>query len=297
MTELNITQKQLLACLCPFGLLWQNTTDWVAYTHKMCISHSFGGWKFQERVPAGSSSADDHFLGYLYCLLLAVSPQDGRATEQCGDSITRTLFPIIWPLPSWPNHFQKVWSPYIIILEIKIQQNFGEIQIFRPKHLKIGTLIHVKDNKELLTLMCGVFTFQSWVFFGRNDAKAETPVLWPPYAKSWLIGKNSDAGRDWGQEEKGTPEDEMAGWHHRLDGREFEWTVGVVMDREAWRAAIHGVAKSRTRLGDRNELNWTAGKEAPITRHYYKIYQNFIFLLKCFTGMFTKPLVNINKGK
>ena len=55
---------------------------------------------------------------------------------------------------------------------------------------------------------------QSWVFFGRNDAKAETPVLWPPHAKSWLIGKDSDAGRDWGQEEKGTTEDEMAGWHH-----------------------------------------------------------------------------------
>ena len=68
---------------------------------------------------------------------------------------------------------------------------------------------------------------QSWVFFGRNDAKAETPVLWPPHAKSWLIGKDSDAGRGWGQEEKGTTEDEMAGWHHRLDGRESEWTLGV----------------------------------------------------------------------
>ena len=68
---------------------------------------------------------------------------------------------------------------------------------------------------------------QPWVFFGRNDAKAETPILWPPHAKSWLIGKDSDAGRDWGQEEKGTTEDEMAGWHHRLDGCEFEWTLGV----------------------------------------------------------------------
>ena len=68
---------------------------------------------------------------------------------------------------------------------------------------------------------------QSWVFFGRNDAKAETPVLRPPHAKNWLIGKDSDAGRDWGQEEKGTTEDGMAGWHHRLNGREFEWTLGV----------------------------------------------------------------------
>ena len=68
---------------------------------------------------------------------------------------------------------------------------------------------------------------QPWVLFGRNDAKAETPVLWPPRAKSWLIGKDSDAGRDSGQEEKGTAEDEMAGWHHRLDGCESEWTPGV----------------------------------------------------------------------
>ena len=63
---------------------------------------------------------------------------------------------------------------------------------------------------------------QSWVYIGRTDAEAETPILWPPDAKSWLIGKDSDAGRDWGQEEKGTTEDEMAWWNHRLDGHEFE---------------------------------------------------------------------------
>ena len=68
---------------------------------------------------------------------------------------------------------------------------------------------------------------QSWLFFGRTDTKAETPVVWPPHAKSWLIGKDPDAGRDWGQEEKGTTEDEMAGWHHQLDGHEFGWTLGV----------------------------------------------------------------------
>ena len=68
---------------------------------------------------------------------------------------------------------------------------------------------------------------QSWIFIGRTDAKAETPVPWPPHTKSWFIGKDSDAGRDWGQEEKGTTEDEMAGWRHRLDGCEFEWTPGI----------------------------------------------------------------------
>ena len=63
---------------------------------------------------------------------------------------------------------------------------------------------------------------QIWVFIGGTDAEAETPVLWPPHAKSWLIGKDPDAGKDWGQGEKGTTEDEMAGWHHWLDGHEFE---------------------------------------------------------------------------
>ena len=68
---------------------------------------------------------------------------------------------------------------------------------------------------------------QPWDLFGSTDTKAETPVLWPPHAKSWLIGKDCDAGRDWGQEEEGTTEDEMAGWHHWLDVRESEWTLGV----------------------------------------------------------------------
>ena len=94
---------------------------------------------------------------------------------------------------------------------------------------------------------------QPWVFFGRNDAKAD-PVLWPPHAKSWLIGKDSDAGRDWGQEEKGTTEDEMAGWHHWLDDMSLSKLRELIMDREAWRAVIHGVSKSQTRLSDWTEL-------------------------------------------
>jgi len=95
---------------------------------------------------------------------------------------------------------------------------------------------------------------QPWDFFERNDDKAETPVHWPPHVKSWLIGKDSDARRDWGQEEKGTTEDEMAGWLYWLDGHESEWTPGVGDGWEAWHAAIHGVAKSRTRLSDWSDL-------------------------------------------
>ena len=70
-------------------------------------------------------------------------------------------------------------------------------------------------------------SIQSWVFTGGTEVEAETPILWPPDVKSWLIGKDPDAGKDWGQWEKGTTEDEMAGWHHRLDGHGFGWTPGV----------------------------------------------------------------------
>ena len=67
---------------------------------------------------------------------------------------------------------------------------------------------------------------QSWIFIGRTDAEAEAPILWPPDAKSWLTGKDRDAGKDWGQKEKGMTEDEMVGWHHRLNGHTFEQTPG-----------------------------------------------------------------------
>ena len=93
---------------------------------------------------------------------------------------------------------------------------------------------------------------QPWDFFGRNDAKAETPVLWPPHAKSWLIGKDSDARRDWGQEEKGTTEDEMAGWHHWLDGRESEWTPGAGDGQRGLTCCASWGRKE----SDATELNW-----------------------------------------
>ena len=123
--------------------------------------------------------------------------------------------------------------------------------------------------EELMFLNCGVGE-DSWQslglqgdptspflrrsFSGRNDAKGETPVLWPPHAKSWLIGKDFDAGRDWGQEEKGMREDEMAGWHHWLDGCESEWTPGVgdgqggLVCCDSW-----GCKESDTT----EQLNWT----------------------------------------
>ena len=100
--------------------------------------------------------------------------------------------------------------------------------------------------------------FPQFIVIYTKDAKAETPVLWPPHAKSWLTGKDSDAGRDWGQEEKGTTEDEMAGWHHLLDDMSLSKLQELVMDREAWHTAIH-LAKSRTQRSDWTELNWHKG--------------------------------------
>jgi len=95
---------------------------------------------------------------------------------------------------------------------------------------------------------------QSWILIGRTDAEAEAPVLWPPHAKSWLTGKDSDAGKDWGQEEKGTTEDEMAGWHHWLDGHESEWTLGVG-DGQGGLACCNSWGRKESDTTER--LNWT----------------------------------------
>ena len=124
------------------------------------------------------------------------------------------------------------------------------------------------NAKELMLLNCGVGEDsweslglqgdQPWVFFGRNDAKAETPVLWPPHVKSWLIGKDTDAGRDWGQEEKGTTEDEMAGWHYLLHGREFEWTPG---DGDGQEGLVCCDSWGRKESDTTERLNWTELKQ------------------------------------
>ena len=93
----------------------------------------------------------------------------------------------------------KNWCFWTVVLEKTLES---------PLDCKEIQPVHPKGN-------------QSWVFIARTDAEAETPIIWPPHAKSWLIGKDPDAGRDWRQEEKGTIEDEMVGWHHQLDGHEF----------------------------------------------------------------------------
>ena len=99
---------------------------------------------------------------------------------------------------------------------------------------------------------------QSWLFIGRTDVEAEAPVLWPPDTKSWLVGKDCDSGKDWGQEEKGTTEDEMVGWHHRLNGHEYGWTLGVG-DRQGGLACCG--SWSHKELDTLERLNWNEVKQ------------------------------------
>ena len=126
----------------------------------------------------------------------------------------------------------KNWCFWTVVLEKTLES---------PLHCKEIQPVHSKGD-------------QPWDFFGRNDAKAETPVFWPPHAKSWLIGKDSDAGTDWGQEEKGTIGEEMAGWHHGLNGHEFEWTPGVGVGQGGLAFCVSWGRKE----SDMTEwLNWT----------------------------------------
>ena len=104
---------------------------------------------------------------------------------------------------------------------------------------------------------------QSWIFIGRTDAEGETPILWPPDVKNWLIGKDPDAGKDWRQEEKGTTEDEMIGWHHRLDGYEFEQALGV-SDGQGSLACCSPCSCKESDTTER--LNWTELCVCPCTQ-------------------------------
>ena len=125
---------------------------------------------------------------------------------------------------------------------------------------------------------------QPWMLIERVDIEAAAPILWPPDVKCWLIGKDPGPGRDWGQEEKGTKEDKMAGWHHHLMHMSLSKLQELVMDREAWPVTIHEVAKSQTQLNDWTELNWcryqqTACKN-PKNKTQSILRQNMHFLKK-----------------
>ena len=137
----------------------------------------------------------------------------------------------------WELDYKESWAPknwcfWTVVLEKTLESplNCKEIQPVHPKGI------------------------ESWISFGRTDAKTETLKLWLPDAKNWLTGKDPDTGKDWRQEEKGMTENEMVGSHHWLDGHEFEQAPGVGVDREAWHATVHGVKKTQTGLSDWTEL-------------------------------------------
>ena len=144
----------------------------------------------------------------------------------------------MWELDCEESWTPKNWCFWTVVLEKTLDS---------PLDCKEVQPVHPKGD-------------QSWVFIGRTDAKAQTPILWPPDEKNWLSGKHPDAGRDWGQEEKGMTEDEMAGWYHWLDGHEFEWTLGVGDGRTGRPGMLRFMGSQRVGHDWANELNWTEGR-------------------------------------
>ena len=145
----------------------------------------------------------------------------------------------MWELDYKESWVAKNWCFWTVVLEKTLESPLDckEIQPVNPK-----------GN-------------QSWIFFWGTDAEAETPILWPPDAKNWLSGKHSYAGKDWQQEEKGVTEDEMVGWHHHSMDLCLSELWELVMDRAAWRAAVHAVTKSWTWLND--QTTTATGSSSP----------------------------------
>ena len=160
--------------------------------------------------------------------------QQSPYSQSYGPSSTHVW---IWELDHKEDWVVKNWCFLTVVLEKTLESPLDceEIQPVYPK-----------EN-------------QPWIFIGKTDAEAEASILWPPDGKSWFIGNDWNAEKDWRQEEKGTTQDDMAGWHHQLNGHEFEQALGNDEGQGIWCSAVHGVTKSQTPLS-----YWTTTKLAII---------------------------------
>ena len=138
----------------------------------------------------------------------------------------------MWELDYKESWVLKNWCFWTVVLEKTLESPLGSNEI-QP--------VHPKGD-------------QSWVFIGRTNAEAEAPILWPPHGKSWLIGKDTEAGKDWRQEEKGMTENKMVRWHHWLDGYEFEQALGV----DDGQGSLACCSSWGCKKSDTTELNWMA---------------------------------------
>ena len=172
----------------------------------------------------------------------------------------------MWELDHKESWGLKNWCFWTVVLEKTLES---------PLDCKKIQPVHSKEN-------------QSWIFIGKTDAEAETPTLWPPDVKNWLIWKDPDTGKDWRWEEKRTTEDEMAGWHHLLNGHESEQAPGVGNGQAAWCAAVHGVANSQTLLSDWTELKFLEFIFCTLTVFLYKI---LLFLKKLLPRYLSNNLI------
>ena len=205
---------QRLKCLPAMRETWVRSLGWEDPLEKDMATHSsILAWEIPwTEEPGGLHSMGSQRVIHDWATSLHFTSESGRS----------------WELRMWINHG----------CTISYSERFG---LALPGWFLIGPpkMGLSLDSKEFKPVSPGN---QSWIFIGRTDA--EVPILWPPDVKSRLIGKDPDTGKDWRQEEKGTTEDEMVGWHHWLDVHEFQQAPGDVDGREAWCAAVHGVAES-----------------------------------------------------
>ena len=200
------------------GILQARTLEWVAFS----FSGDLPNPGIEPRSPA------------LQVDSLLAEPQGnfadkGPSSQSYGFSSSHVR---VWEWDRKESWAPKNWCFWTVVLE-KTVESLSDCKEIKP--------VHPKGD-------------QSWIFTGRTDAEAEATKLWPPDVKNWLIGKDPDAGKDWRQEEKGTTEDEMVGWHHWLNGHEFEQVPGVGDGQRSLECYSPWVHKESDTT---EQLNWT----------------------------------------